>query len=69
MRSSSSPTCSRGSASTAVAVKDDAFGIAEGEILVQNPINVRTALPRGCGWETRRRAGVVLTNLDSQQHA
>ncbi|MGA2640329.1 MAG: alpha-2-macroglobulin family protein [Spirochaetia bacterium] len=54
--------------STAVAVKDDAFGIAEGEILVQNPINVRTALPRRMRVGDAATAGVVLTNIDAKQH-
>ena len=54
--------------STAVAVRDDKFGITEGEILVQNPINVRTALPRGMRVGDSARAGVVLTNLDSRSH-
>jgi hypothetical protein len=54
--------------STAVAVKDDTFGIAEGEILVQNPINVRTALPRRMRVGDAATAGVVLTNIDAAQH-
>ncbi len=54
--------------STAVAVKDDTFGIAEGEILVQNPINVRTALPRRMRVGDAATAGVVLTNIDSKRH-
>ncbi len=55
--------------STAVAVKDDAFGMAEGEILVQNPINVRTALPRRLRVGDAATAGVVLTNVDSRPHS
>ena len=54
--------------STAVAVKDDTFGITEGEILVQNPINVRTALPRRMRVGDAATAGVVLTNLDARPH-
>ena len=54
--------------STAVAVKDDTFGITEGEILVQNPINVRTALPRRMRVGDAATAGVVLTNIDAKQH-
>jgi len=54
--------------STAVAVKEDKFGIGEGEILVQNPINVRTALPRRMRVGDAASAGVVLTNLDARQH-
>jgi uncharacterized protein YfaS (alpha-2-macroglobulin family) len=55
--------------STAVAAKDDSFGIAEGEILVQNPINVRAALPRRMRVGDAATAGVVLTNIDARQHA
>jgi alpha-2-macroglobulin len=54
--------------STAVAVKEDSFGIAEGEILVQNPINVRTALPRRMRVGDAATAGVVLTNIDAKAH-
>jgi alpha-2-macroglobulin len=54
---------------TAVAVKDDTFGIAEGELLVQNPINMRTALPRRMRVGDAASAGVVLTNLDGKPHA
>ena len=54
--------------STAVAVKDDSFGIAESEFVVQNPINVRTALPRRMRVGDAATAGVVLTNIDSKQH-
>ncbi|HVO39323.1 MAG TPA: alpha-2-macroglobulin family protein [Spirochaetia bacterium] len=54
---------------TAVASKDNLFGIAEGELLVQNPINVRTALPRRMRVGDAATAGVVLTNLDSRSHA
>ena len=51
---------------TAVAVKDDLFGIAEDEIVVQNPINVRPALPRSLRVGDQAEAGVVVTNLDEQ---
>ncbi|UCF96206.1 MAG: hypothetical protein JSV89_13580 [Spirochaetaceae bacterium] len=51
---------------TAVAVKDDLFGMVEDEFLVQNPINVRTALPRGLRVGDEARAGVILTNLSTQ---
>jgi uncharacterized protein YfaS (alpha-2-macroglobulin family) len=54
---------------TAVAVKDDLFGLAEDEIIVQNPINVRAALPRSLRVGDEARAGVILTNLDSQTRA
>ncbi len=53
---------------TAVAVKDDRFGITENELLVQNPINVRTALPRRMRVGDHATAGVVLTNLDAAPH-
>ena len=49
-------------------MKDDTFGITEGEILVQNPINVRTALPRRMRVGDAATAGVVLTNIDARQH-
>lgn len=51
---------------TAVAVKDDLFGLSEDEILVQNPINVRTALPRSLRMGDEAEAGVVITNLDTE---
>ncbi len=54
--------------STAVAVKDDAFGIVEGEIVVQNPLNVRAALPRQMRVDDTATAGVVLTNIDTIAH-
>jgi alpha-2-macroglobulin len=54
--------------STAVAVKDTMFGIAEGEFVVQNPINVRAALPRRMRVGDAATAGVVLTNIDAKQH-
>lgn len=51
---------------TAVAVKDDLFGLSEEEILVQNPINIRTALPRSLRVGDKAEAGVVVTNLDTE---
>ena len=54
---------------TAVAAKGELFGMAENEILVQNPINVRTALPRRLRTGDSATAGVVLTNLDAKPHA
>ena len=53
---------------TAVAVKDDSFGIAEGELVVQNPVNVRAALPRRMRVDDTASAGVVLTNIDTSAH-
>ncbi|GAG27634.1 unnamed protein product, partial [marine sediment metagenome] len=51
---------------TAVAVKSKLFGLAESEILVQNPINVRSALPRRLRVGDTAEAGVVITSLDYQ---
>ena len=51
---------------TAVAVKDDLFGLVEGQIVVQNPINVRAALPRSLRVGDEAQAGVIVTNLDSR---
>lgn len=56
---------------TAVAARADAagrdlFGLAEGEIRVQNPLNVRPALPRRLRVGDEVRAGVVVTNLDGE---
>lgn len=48
---------------TAVALRENRLGFKENELLVQNPVNVRTALPRR--WRNRdtAAAGVVLQNL------
>jgi uncharacterized protein YfaS (alpha-2-macroglobulin family) len=51
---------------TAIGAKAELFGRAEGELLVQNPINVRAALPRAMRVGDEATAGVVLTNLDSE---
>ncbi len=53
---------------TAVVSKAELFGLGENEILVQNPINVRTALPRRLRVGDSATAGVVLTNLDDKPH-
>jgi uncharacterized protein YfaS (alpha-2-macroglobulin family) len=53
---------------TAVAVKGDLFGREEGEILVQNPINVRASLPRRLRSGDTAFAGVVVTNVDARTH-
>ena len=45
----------------------DLFGRAESEIRVQNPLNVRAALPRRLRVGDEARAGVVVTNLDGEQ--
>jgi hypothetical protein len=54
---------------TAVVSKAELFGLGENELLVQNPINVRTALPRRLRVGDSATAGVVLTNLDDKPHA
>ena len=48
---------------TAFVVTDDKFGLHEEEIMVSNPINVRTALPRKLRVSDKARAGVIVTNL------
>ncbi|HUI72410.1 MAG TPA: alpha-2-macroglobulin family protein, partial [Spirochaetia bacterium] len=54
---------------TAVVSKEQLFGLGENEIVVQNPINVRSALPRRMRLGDSATAGVVLTNLDTKPHA
>ncbi|MEJ2497638.1 MAG: alpha-2-macroglobulin family protein, partial [Sulfurovaceae bacterium] len=51
---------------TAIAVKSNLFGIKENEIIVQNPINVKTALPRKLRVRDTSFAGVVATNLTNK---
>jgi hypothetical protein len=51
---------------TAVAVKGDLFGLSEGDVRVQNPINMRAALPRKLRERDTAYAGVVITNLDTK---
>lgn len=53
---------------TAIASKDDLFGRQENELMVQNPLNVRTALTRRLRVRDTSFAGVVITNLDTQSH-
>ncbi|MBN2531643.1 MAG: hypothetical protein JXB88_02060 [Spirochaetales bacterium] len=53
---------------TAIAVKDDLFGRQEEELMVQNPLNVRTALTRRLRIRDTSFAGVVITNLDTKSH-
>ncbi len=48
---------------TAIVINSNRFGIQEREIMVQNPLNVRTALPRRLRLRDTAKAGVVLTNL------
>ena len=52
---------------TAVVVNENEFGLSEHELLVQNPMNVRTALPRRLRLRDTSKAGVVITNLTDQQ--
>ncbi|HOJ63526.1 MAG TPA: MG2 domain-containing protein [Spirochaetota bacterium] len=52
---------------TALAVKDDFYGIKESEIRVNNPINVRMALPRRLRLRDTTYAGVVITNLSDKE--
>jgi uncharacterized protein YfaS (alpha-2-macroglobulin family) len=51
---------------TAVAVSEDRFGRAEGELAVANPLNVRAALPRLLRAGDEATAGVVVTNLQEK---
>jgi len=48
---------------TAMAISGSRVGIKEGELLVQNPVNVRTALPRRFRNRDTAAAGVVMKNL------
>jgi len=48
---------------TAMALKDNSLGIQENELLVQNPLNVRAALPRLFRNRDTAAAGVILKNL------
>lgn len=48
---------------TAVAVKDDTFGIAEEEIQARNPINIKTAFPRRMRVRDTGIGSVLVTNL------
>lgn len=53
---------------TAVAVKQNAFGLREKELKVQNPINVKTAFPRRLRYRDTAIGSVIVTNLDSEEH-
>jgi uncharacterized protein YfaS (alpha-2-macroglobulin family) len=53
---------------TALVVKENMFGLKESEIMVQNPINVRTALPRRLRVRDTAIAGCIITNLSKQDH-
>lgn len=52
---------------TAIGVNNNLFGIKENEILVQNPINVKTALPRKLRVRDTSFAGVIATNLTGKE--
>jgi uncharacterized protein YfaS (alpha-2-macroglobulin family) len=54
--------------STALVAKEQIFGIKEQEIMVQNPINVRAALPRRLRVRDTAVAGCILTNLSKQDY-
>ncbi|HTP59091.1 MAG TPA: MG2 domain-containing protein, partial [Spirochaetia bacterium] len=54
---------------TAVLSKGELFGLGESSFQVQNPINVRTALPRRLRVGDSATAGVVITNLDPKARA
>ncbi|HUX21814.1 MAG TPA: MG2 domain-containing protein, partial [Spirochaetia bacterium] len=48
---------------TAVALRENRLGYAEDELLVQNPINVRTALPRKMRLRDTAAGSLILQNL------
>jgi uncharacterized protein YfaS (alpha-2-macroglobulin family) len=52
---------------TAIGVKGDTFAISEGEIKVQNPLNVRSVTPKKLRLRDTAEVGVLLTNLDEQE--
>ncbi len=51
---------------TALIVNLNRFGIQEREIMVQNPLNARTSLPRRLRLRDTARASVILTNLTTE---
>ena len=53
---------------TAIALSDQNIGYSESEFIVQNPINVRTALPRRLRYRDTTVGGVIIQNLDSEDH-
>ncbi len=53
---------------TAIALENADIGFSESEFLVQNPINVRTALPRKLRYRDTTIGGLILQNLDSESH-
>jgi len=54
---------------SALAVNGTALGSEESEILVQNPINMRTALPRRLRNRDTSVAGVILSNLTDEKQS
>ena len=54
--------------STVIALNGADLGYHENEIMVQNPINVRTALPRRMRVRDTALAGCVVHNIDSKEH-
>ncbi len=51
---------------TALAVTADRFGLAEREVQVRNPVNVKTNLPRRMRVRDTAMAGVIVTNMDAR---
>ncbi|MBN2656951.1 MAG: hypothetical protein JXR86_07810 [Spirochaetales bacterium] len=54
--------------STVIALMGDRIGYSEDELFVRNPLNVRTAMPRRMRVRDTSFAGVVITNIDGQDH-
>lgn len=54
--------------STAIALQGNRLGYTEDELYVQNPINLRTALPRRFRLRDTAFAGCIIHNLDSEPH-
>jgi alpha-2-macroglobulin len=53
---------------TAVAVKEDRFGIIEDEIPVSNPINIKTAFPLKLRLRDTAIGSVIVTNVSDESH-
>lgn len=51
---------------TALAITADRFGLAEREVQVRNPVNVKTNLPRRMRVRDTAMAGVIVTNMDAK---
>ncbi|MEA1910894.1 MAG: alpha-2-macroglobulin family protein, partial [Spirochaetota bacterium] len=52
---------------TAVGVKDNKFGIEEGEIFARNPINARSLVPLKLRYRDTTVSGISLTNLSDKK--